>query len=98
MPGVQEAMTYTDMLTMYETWDLMDTLDERVEIRWILAGKVGKGEQWFRETTSWRRPVNCSNVVFTQASHLIVMEAPEELGKDISAFVDCKYGSVSTRL
>ncbi|KAH9926153.1 alpha/beta-hydrolase [Fomitopsis serialis] len=98
MPGTQEAMTYTDMLTMYEAWDMIDTLDEGVEIRWILAGKIGKGEEWFRETTSWRRPMNCSNVVFTEAGHLIVMEAPEDLGKELFAFVERKYSSLQSKL
>ncbi|TFY55643.1 hypothetical protein EVJ58_g8117 [Rhodofomes roseus] len=94
----EEAMTYTDMLTMYETWDLIDDLDERVELRWILAGKIGKGEEWFRETTSWRRPANSSNVVFSQAGHLIVMEAPEELGKDIFSFIEHKSNPLHSKL
>ncbi|KAH9842573.1 uncharacterized protein C8Q71DRAFT_209172 [Rhodofomes roseus] len=98
MPSTQEAMTYTDMLTMYETWDLIDDLDERVELRWILAGKIGKGEEWFRETTSWRRPANSSNVVFSQAGHLIVMEAPEELGKEIFSFIEHKSNPLHSKL
>ena len=31
--------------------------------------------------TVWRRPTNVSNVVISGASHLIVQEAPKQLGK-----------------
>lgn len=31
--------------------------------------------------TVWRRPTNVSNVVISGASHLIVQEAPRQLGK-----------------
>ncbi|TFY55640.1 hypothetical protein EVJ58_g8118 [Rhodofomes roseus] len=39
MPGIQEALTFTEVMTTYDTWDLIDTLDARVPLRWILPGK-----------------------------------------------------------
>lgn len=36
----QEAIVFTEALTTYETWILAPKLDERIELRWIMPGKV----------------------------------------------------------
>ena len=36
---MQEAVGFSDVLTMYETWDLLDQLDQRIELRFLMAGK-----------------------------------------------------------
>ncbi|KAH9926154.1 Alpha/beta hydrolase family-domain-containing protein [Fomitopsis serialis] len=97
-PPIQEALGYSDVLSMYETWDLMDELDERIELRFVVSGKEGKREDGIREMTVWRRPVNSSNVVFPDAGHLIVQETPRELGQEIRTFLQCKYGPAGPRL
>lgn len=93
----QESVCFSDVLTMYETWDLLDQLDQRIELRFVMAGKhrtryvynklhhnqpmCPYREDGIREMTVWRRPVNASNVIISGAGHLIVQEAPRELGK-----------------
>lgn len=35
----QEALTFTEVMTTFDTWDLMDALDARIPLRWILPGR-----------------------------------------------------------
>lgn len=30
---------FSDTMLPYETWDLVDVLDERIELKWIVPGK-----------------------------------------------------------
>lgn len=32
-------MTFSDGYTRRETWDLLEKMDEKVKLRWIMAGK-----------------------------------------------------------
>ncbi|KZT67778.1 hypothetical protein DAEQUDRAFT_728775 [Daedalea quercina L-15889] len=97
-PPVQEALGFADVLTMYETWDLLDELDERVELRFVVPGKQRRREDGIREMTVWRRPKNSSNVVIPSAGHLIVQETPRELAHEIHSYLQRKYGSAVPRL
>lgn len=43
-PGVlthrpQEALTFTEVMTPLDTWELLDMLDARVPLLWVLPGK-----------------------------------------------------------
>ena len=38
-PPACEGSEYTENRTMHEGWELLPTLDERVELRWILGGR-----------------------------------------------------------
>lgn len=39
MPGAQEAIVFSESLVPQETFELLEQLDERVELRWIMPGK-----------------------------------------------------------
>lgn len=39
MSGIQEAMVFADCYVAYEVWELLERLDERVELRYIMPGK-----------------------------------------------------------
>jgi hypothetical protein len=41
MSGVQEAMVFSDGHVPYEVWELIDRLDEKIELRWIMPGHQG---------------------------------------------------------
>ncbi|KAH9948107.1 hypothetical protein B0H21DRAFT_821288 [Amylocystis lapponica] len=85
MPGIQEAAVFSDGLTSFETWDRIQGLDERIEVRWVVPGKMsprlnmssrlGISELKVRETLVWRRPANSSNIIIPSAGHLISQEA-----------------------
>ena len=36
---IQEASDWTEFQVMIESWELMPTLDERIELRWIMGGR-----------------------------------------------------------
>ncbi|CCL98483.1 uncharacterized protein FIBRA_00481 [Fibroporia radiculosa] len=80
MPGVHEALVFSETMTTFETWDLIDTLDPHVEIRWIIP-ENSQGESRIHEQMVWRRPENSSNTIIPSAGHLIAQEKPAELGK-----------------
>ncbi|KAG2125806.1 hypothetical protein DEU56DRAFT_743431 [Suillus clintonianus] len=92
--GLHEALVYADLKGKHEAWELLEKIDERIELRWVVPGKPTDkglmGEQATRVRV-WRRPVNSSNVVIYSAGHLIAQESPEELSKEISAFLEKKY-------
>lgn len=97
-PGKWEAFIFAEGLLAYETWDLIDTLDERVELRWIVSGRNPPDDGDVRERMVWRRPQNASNVVIPSSGHLITQEAPTELAQEIHEFLLRKYGSQVARL
>ncbi|KAG1739565.1 Alpha/Beta hydrolase protein [Suillus lakei] len=95
MSGVHEALVFADTMGKFEAWELLSKIDERIELRWVVPGKPTDkgimGEQATRVRV-WRRPANSSNVVISSAGHLITQESPEELAKEISTFLEKKYG------
>ncbi len=36
----QEAIVFSEALTTYETWILAEKLDERIELMWIMPGRI----------------------------------------------------------
>jgi len=97
-PGIQEALSFAETLTSFETWDRFDTLDERIELRWLLPKKMPLPELKVREQLVWRRPANSSNMIVSEAGHLISQETPGILAQDIHQFLERKYGSRSAKL
>ncbi|KAG0707532.1 hypothetical protein DFH29DRAFT_979840 [Suillus ampliporus] len=93
--GLHEALVFAGRVESFEAWELLERIDERIELRWVVPGKPGdkgvRGEQATRVRV-WRRPANSSNVVIHSAGHLIPQESPEELAREIAAFLECKYG------
>lgn len=77
MPGVQEAICFADMITACEVWELIEGLDERIALRWVIPGKGGIGAQSvggggeYARVRVWRRPKNSSNVAISNAGHLV---------------------------
>ncbi|KAF9450037.1 hypothetical protein P691DRAFT_811281 [Macrolepiota fuliginosa MF-IS2] len=98
MPGVQEAIVFAATLTQFEVYQRMKDLDEGIELRWIVPGKPGAGELGSPGTTQlrvWVRPKNSSNVRIPSAGHLIPLEAPRDLAREIESFIQRKYGNIS---
>ncbi|KAG2108437.1 Alpha/Beta hydrolase protein [Suillus discolor] len=95
MSALHETLVFADRIGAHEAWELLEKVDERIELRWIIPGKPKDkgfmGEQATRQRV-WRRPANSSNVVIHSAGHLIAQESPEELAREISAFLEKKYG------
>ncbi|KAG1737532.1 uncharacterized protein EDB91DRAFT_1055105 [Suillus paluster] len=95
MSGLHEALAFAGRnIRSFEAWELLEKVDERIELRWVVPGKPGDkgfmGEQATRVRV-WRRPANSSNVVIHSAGHLIPQESPKELAQEISAFLERKY-------
>ena len=40
MPVVHECITYTDQRAMVESFELLHKLDEQVELRWVIPGRL----------------------------------------------------------
>ncbi|KAG2040698.1 Alpha/Beta hydrolase protein [Suillus americanus] len=94
MPPVHEALLTANTRTRRETWELMEKLDEKIELLWILPGKSSKDATMLvdvRKQRAWRRPANSSNVIFKSAGHLIPQESPEELARVMANFLNRKY-------
>lgn len=92
--GVQEAICFAQSPTSYEVWAMMDKLDERIELKWIVPGKAedrGIGGLEMTQARVWLRPNNSSNVAIPTAGHLIPQEAPGELARKITEFLQHKY-------
>ncbi|EGO26749.1 hypothetical protein SERLADRAFT_464144 [Serpula lacrymans var. lacrymans S7.9] len=94
MSGMHEALSFANNLASNETWELLENLDKKIELRWIVPGKPkDKGIQGEEATRIrvWRRPENSSNIVIHSAGHLVVQESPQELAQNISDFLKRKY-------
>ncbi|KAI0372477.1 alpha/beta-hydrolase [Pilatotrama ljubarskyi] len=91
MPGIQEGVCFAENHVPYETFELLPTLDERVELRWLVAGKLPPRDHEPRRKTVWRRPANSSHIRMP-AGHLIAQEAPSDLAKEIHEFLNSRYG------
>ncbi|KAI0634240.1 Alpha/Beta hydrolase protein [Trametes polyzona] len=98
MPGVQEAVCFAENYAPFECFELLAGLDERVELRWLVAGKLHPSEHEVRRRVVWRRPVNSSHVRMFSAGHLITQEAPDDLAKEIHEFLDSRYGILKASL
>ncbi|KAG8933343.1 hypothetical protein FRC02_012095 [Tulasnella sp. 418] len=96
---LQEAAVFAERTLPFETWELLDRLDERIILHWIMAGKVnGTGPTGNAEITQhnvWRRPRNSSNIRIPEAGHLIVHEAPKTLGEEIASFLKSHHSAGS---
>ncbi|KAI8989137.1 Alpha/Beta hydrolase protein [Trametes punicea] len=98
MPGIQEAVCFAENHVPYETFELLATLDENVELRWLVAGKLSPPEHEFRRKAVWRRPANSSHIRMFSAGHLIAQEAPGELANEIHHFLNNRYGTKKASL
>ncbi|KAI0800323.1 alpha/beta-hydrolase [Fomes fomentarius] len=92
MPGVQEAACFTEEYASYETFELLSELDEHVETRWLIAGKLPPIESEIRRMVAWRRPANSSHVRILSSGHLIAQEAPGEVANELHEFLSRRYG------
>ena len=43
MSAIQEAICFDDNKTADEVWELIEGLDERIELRWVVPGRDGAG-------------------------------------------------------
>ncbi|KII91722.1 hypothetical protein PLICRDRAFT_173530 [Plicaturopsis crispa FD-325 SS-3] len=77
MSGFQEAVMYAEVRTQEETWTRLKTLDEQVELRWIMPG--GKEAHLFNATD--------------EPSPQILQEKPKELARELDAYLSSKYGT-----
>ncbi|EGO01085.1 hypothetical protein SERLA73DRAFT_72055 [Serpula lacrymans var. lacrymans S7.3] len=94
MSGMHEALSFANDLASNETWELLEKLDKKIELRWIVPGRPTDKSMQSPEATRirvWRRPANSSNIVIHSAGHLVVQESPQELAQDISDFLRRKY-------
>ncbi|KAG1819128.1 Alpha/Beta hydrolase protein [Suillus subaureus] len=100
MPPIHEALIAANPRARCETWELMEKLDEKIELLWILPGKESLDVTMLvelRKQRAWRRPANSSNIIFKSSSHLIPQESPEELAGVMADFLNRKYDISSGR-
>ncbi|TDL19494.1 alpha/beta-hydrolase [Rickenella mellea] len=94
-PARQEGVCFTEVRVGCEVFELLPTLDPRIEVRWILAGKDLEmsvtGDVQTTAELVWRRPMNASNVRIGSSGHLVAQEAPAELARDVCDFMTRKY-------
>ncbi|KAG6812160.1 hypothetical protein H0H92_004091 [Tricholoma furcatifolium] len=94
MSGMQEAIVFSETHTEFEVYHRLPSLDEKIELRWIVPGKEGAGEFGPPGSTRervWLRPKNASNIRIPNAGHLIAQEAPQALARDIEGFLQRRY-------
>jgi len=97
--GFQEGVTFNERRRIFETWEQIKDLDERIPLRWMMSGKPGHavvtGGENATANTVWRRPKNSSNMRFLNSGHMIIQEIPQEFATDLCAFLISKYGAAS---
>ncbi|EMD37002.1 hypothetical protein CERSUDRAFT_155418 [Gelatoporia subvermispora B] len=98
MPGIQEAVVFSEMLAKYEVWELLPSLDERIELRWVIPRQLIPRIFNIRMRMIWRRPANSTNIIIENSGHLVAQETPMALAQDICSFLQRKYGSPQARL
>ncbi|KAK0194525.1 alpha beta-hydrolase [Armillaria mellea] len=101
-PSLQEAITFVGTFTGgNEAWVRLfrGELDERIEVRWVVPG-FGEIELGMPGATQERVSLrkNASNVLIDGAGHLIAQERPKKLAKELSSFLERKYGSAQANL
>ncbi|KAI0772814.1 hypothetical protein BD413DRAFT_473512 [Trametes elegans] len=80
MSGVHEAICYAETYTPQEIFVQLPQLNESVELRWITAGGLPNSELAWKKKVIWRRLANSSDVQIA-CGHLVVQEAPADLGE-----------------
>ena len=69
--ALQECLCYMcHRLTAEETFERLQTLDERITLRWILPSKIDVGGSGDTKRRAWVRTKNASNVKI-EAGHLV---------------------------
>jgi len=92
MPGLQEAVVFVDFQVSIETFELLESLDDKVDLLWVLPAKGDKmNTPEDEQELVWRRPTNCENVYIMSSGHLIAQEAPTELAHEVSVFLRAKF-------
>ncbi|EIM87275.1 alpha/beta-hydrolase [Stereum hirsutum FP-91666 SS1] len=86
--GVQEAVVFAESLVTHEAWAVLDKLDEKIALKWIMPGEGGIGTEQLAQERVWLRPRNASNVRIAGAGHLAVQEKPREVAEEIYAFLE----------
>ncbi|KAL5478289.1 hypothetical protein ACEPAI_2473 [Sanghuangporus weigelae] len=88
MPGVQEAVVFAESRVSFEIFERLKDLDSNVALHWIMAGKGSwiTGSEAATCEVVWRRTANSSNTQLA-SEHLIVQQAPKELGRPSSQFM-----------
>ena len=89
-PGVQEALVFSSIRFSGEIWELLDRIDEKVTLRWMMPGDMNSlsppiDDEEAMRIKVWRRPANASNVRLP-AGHLIPHERPREFGECCAVF------------
>ncbi|KZP03357.1 hypothetical protein FIBSPDRAFT_923550 [Athelia psychrophila] len=98
-PGVQEAIVFASQTRFAnEMWELLERIDERVALRWVMPGDRDMQSKGFENDDEtrvkvWRRPANASNVRLP-AGHLIPHERPREFALDLRGYLEDKYGDM----
>jgi len=92
MSGLQEAVVFADVQVSYETYELLESLRDEVDLLWIM-GATGSGVTLPEDERDlvWRRPTNSENVCVASSGHLIAQEAPTELAHEVSVFLRAKF-------
>ncbi|KAF9011869.1 Alpha/Beta hydrolase protein [Cyathus striatus] len=100
MPGIQEAVVFSEVHTEYEVYQQMPSLDKRVTLRWVMPGRKGNyefGPEGSAHERVWVRAENASNIRIASAGHLIAQEAPKELADDMADFLLLHYTTGNVR-
>jgi hypothetical protein len=74
MPGILEAVNFSHLITLFEVYERLVDLDERIVLRWLMPGKPGAGELGPPGSTQyrvWVRPKNSTNVKILSGGHLV---------------------------
>ncbi|KAF8330805.1 uncharacterized protein EI90DRAFT_2921583 [Cantharellus anzutake] len=98
MPVFLEACTFADKRSGIETFEQLPLIDPKTDIRYIYNGvdPVATGGLRTTQHAAWRRPVNVSNKRI-KASHLMIQQSPNLVGKEIYDFLQLKYGSSGSK-
>ncbi len=67
---------------VYESWELLPHIPSHVPMLWINGSASQRtGGPEARQQTVWRRTRNTQNVLLSGIGHMLVQEAPDELGE-----------------
>ncbi|KAF8240976.1 alpha/beta-hydrolase [Tricholoma matsutake] len=99
MPGIQEAIVFSETHTEREVYQRLSELDERIELRWIMPdGDTEFGPPGSRQRRVWLRPSNSSNIRIPNAGHLIPQQVPQLLAHELQNFILKRYSSPKANL
>ncbi|KAF9645256.1 hypothetical protein BDM02DRAFT_609078 [Thelephora ganbajun] len=92
MSGTWEGSVFAGHRGLFEAWDVLPLLDERVALKFIMP------EAHLLDLESapylpFLRPKNCSHIVIVGTGHLLCHEAPQDTGDEIWSFLRKEYGS-----